>query len=117
MNSRILIVEDEALVAMMIEDLVRDLGYDIAGVTGEFSSALHAANTERIDVALIDVNLNGSRSYPIADALKARGVPVIFATGYGEAGVPDDWQGTLVLQKPFDPRQLKSALSAALAPV
>lgn len=112
---RVLIVEDEALVAMLIEDVLIDLGHSIAGVGGRLAEAMRLAENAEIDLAILDLNLNGERTYPIAQALRARGVPFVFATGYGAAGVDEQWRHVPILQKPFEPHQLDAAIRAALA--
>ena len=84
---RVFIVEDEGLVAMLIEDMLTDLGHEIAAVAARMEDALRDAKTGSFDFALLDVNLDGTPSYPIADILKARGIPFVFATGYGPKAV------------------------------
>lgn len=111
---RILIVEDESLVAMMLEDVLLDLGHDIAGVAGRLNDALRLATDLKIDFAVLDLNLNGERTDPVAAALRSRGVPFIFATGYGVAGVTEDWSGVPVVQKPFQANELLAAMNTAL---
>ena len=102
---RLLVVEDEALVAMLIEDILLDLDCVVIGPVGTVAQALALLHHEEIDGALLDVNLGGGeRSYPVADALAARNVPFVFVTGYGEAGVEGRYAPVTVLQKPFDPR-------------
>lgn len=112
---RILIVEDEALVAMLIEDVLSDLGHEIAGVAGRLDVALKLAAEAQIDFAIVDLNLNGARTYAIAEVLRGRAVPFIFATGYGAAGVEAGWENVRVLPKPFEPHQLSAAIEAARA--
>lgn len=114
---RLLVVEDEALVAMLIEDILLDLDCVVVGPVGTVAQALALLRQEEIDGALLDVNLGGGeRSYPIADALVARNVPFIFVTGYGEAGVDGRYAPATVLQKPFDPRSLERVVANDLAP-
>ena len=107
---RILIVEDEMLVAMLIEDLVLDLGHQPVGPVMRLEPALEQASTAEIDMAILDINLAGKRSFPIADRLTERGIPFIFASGYGVAGLEPPYLSAPVLQKPFDQNQLKAAL-------
>jgi len=111
---KVLIIEDEALVAMLIEDMLVDLGHEVVGVGGRVQHALRLAQEAECDLAIIDLNLNGERTNAIAQALATRGVPFIFATGYGPAGVDADWRSVPVLQKPFEAHQLRAAISAAL---
>jgi CheY-like chemotaxis protein len=109
---RLLVVEDEALVAMLIEDILLDLDCVVIGPVGTLAQALALLHQEEIDGALLDVNLGGGeRSYPVADALAARDVPFVFVTGYGEAGVEKRYAPVTVLQKPFDPRRLERVVA------
>jgi two-component SAPR family response regulator len=113
---RLLVVEDEALVAMLIEDILLDLDCVVIGPVGTVAQALALLHVEEIDGALLDVNLGGGeRSYPVADALAARDVPFIFVTGYGETGVERRYAPVTVLQKPFDPRSLERVVADDLA--
>jgi CheY-like chemotaxis protein len=107
---KVLVVEDEALVSMLVEDMLTDLGCAIVGPAAEIEEALRLANSADIDAALLDVNLGGRPIFPVADALKARGVPFAFASGYGEAGLSDDHRGAAVLQKPFREADLRRVL-------
>ena len=107
---KVLVVEDEALVSMLVEDMLTDLGCAIVGPAAEIEEALRLANSAEIDAALLDVNLGGRPIFPVADALKARGVPFAFASGYGEAGLTDDHRGATVLQKPFREADLRRVL-------
>ena len=107
---KVLVVEDEALVSMLVEDMLTDLGYAIVGPAAEIEEALRLAGSADIDAALLDVNLGGRPIFPVADALKARGVPFAFASGYGEAGLSDDHRGAAVLQKPFREADLRRVL-------
>jgi CheY-like chemotaxis protein len=113
---RLLVVEDEALVAMLIEDILLDLDCVVIGPVGTVAQALALLHREEIDGALLDVNLGGGeRSYPVADALAARDVPFVFVTGYGEDGVEGRYAPVTVLQKPFDPRRLERVVANDLA--
>lgn len=107
---RILVVEDEMLVAMLIEDLLVDLGHQPIGPVMRLEPAIEKAATAEIDMAILDINLAGKRSFPVADRLKERGIPFIFASGYGAAGLEPPYLSAHVLQKPFDLPQLKDAL-------
>jgi CheY-like chemotaxis protein len=107
---RVLVVEDEALVAMLVEDMLADLGCVVVGPIAELDEALQMVADTEVDCAVLDVNLAGRPIFPVADALKAKGVPFAFASGYGEAGVRDDHRGAPVLQKPFREADLARAL-------
>jgi CheY-like chemotaxis protein len=115
-GKRVLIVEDEALVTMLIEDTLAELGCAVAGIASRFDDALAKAQSLSFDVAILDVNLNGQRSFPIAEALARRGIAFLFATGYGMAGLPPGIAGAPVLEKPFQLQVLQEALEAALEP-
>ncbi|HWF78056.1 MAG TPA: response regulator [Caulobacteraceae bacterium] len=107
---RVLLVEDEGLVAMMLEDLIVDLGCEIAGSLGTVESALAWIEAGgAADVALLDVNLCGEPVYPVADALEARGVPFAFATGYGEGHDPR-FKDAPLLGKPIRQERLEALL-------
>jgi DNA-binding response OmpR family regulator len=98
---RILVVEDEAMVGMLLEDMVLDCGGEIIGPVARFDEALALAQAAEFDVAVLDLNLNGTLSYPIAEVVRGRRIPVIFATGYGSYGLPEKFRGYPTLQKPF----------------
>jgi CheY-like chemotaxis protein len=107
---RILIVEDEMLVAMNIEDMLLDLGHEVAGLASRLEPALSLAREGQFDLAMLDVNLAGQQSFPIADVLIDRGIPFLFATGYGIKGIAEEYRNWPVLQKPFRARDLGEAL-------
>ncbi len=109
----ILVVEDEAMVSMLLEDMVLDCGGRIVGPVATFDQALAAARAAEFDVAILDLNLNGTLSYPIAEVIPERGIPVIFATGYGGAGLLERFQGYSTLQRPFSQRDFAQAVAAA----
>lgn len=100
---------------MLIEDMLLDCGATVVGPAGSVAQAMKALEGQEIDGALLDVNLGGEKSFPIADALTERGVKFVFSTGYGEAGVIDRYPHARTLQKPFMPADLERAL-AHLAP-
>ena len=102
------------LVAMNIEDMLLDLGHEVAGIAGRLGAALALAEEARFDAAILDVNLAGERSFPLADYLSERGVPFLFATGYGLAGIEEPYRARTVLQKPFRRAQLAAALAEAV---
>jgi CheY-like chemotaxis protein len=113
---RVLIVEDESMVAMLMEDMLQDFGCSVVGMVARFDDALKQATSgPAFDVALLDVNLHGKPTFAIAEALAARGIRFIFATGYGEAVLPPSLQGGPILQKPFEQEALERALRRAIA--
>ena len=111
---KILVVEDEMMVAMMLQDILEDAGCTVTCV-GHLEQALHLAQGQEIDAALLDENLHGKRSYLVADALIARGIPFVFATGYGEANVTKLYPGRRVLAKPYCEADVLAILSAAIS--
>jgi CheY-like chemotaxis protein len=111
---QILIVEDESMVAMMIEDMLADLGHKVIATSGRMPDASKLVSDASADLAILDVNLNGEETYPLADSLAARRIPFIFATGYGNSGIKAEWSGVPVLQKPFQSRELAEAINRAI---
>jgi CheY-like chemotaxis protein len=111
---RILIVEDEMLVAMNIEDMLLDLGHEVAGLAGRLDPAMALARETSFDAAMLDVNLAGEASFPVAKILRERGIPFLFATGYGIKGIEEEYRSSPVLQKPFRAADLERALQAML---
>jgi CheY-like chemotaxis protein len=103
---RVLVVEDEMLVAMNIEDMLLDLGHEVAGLASRLEPALQLAAEGTFDLAMLDVNLAGQPSFPVADVLIGRGIPFLFATGYGVKGIAEAYRDRPVLQKPFRARDL-----------
>lgn len=110
---RILLVEDEPMIAFALEDLVIELGYDVVGPAYRLAEALDLANREEFAAAVLDVNLNEERSFAVADLLYERGIPFVFATGYAEGGV--GWtREAMVIAKPYSRDQLAKALGDLL---
>ncbi|MPZ41533.1 MAG: response regulator [Rhizobiales bacterium] len=112
---RVLIVEDDVMIRMLIEDMLADLGFAVAAQAAKVHDALAAAKTADIDVAILDVNLSGETTGPVAEALAERGTPFVFATGYGEHGLPERFRDRPLLKKPFQIESLKRMLDTALA--
>jgi CheY-like chemotaxis protein len=111
---RVLIVEDDVMIRMLIEDMLTDLGFAVAAQAARVNEALAAVNSTDIDVAILDVNLSGETTSPVAEALAARGTPFVFATGYGEHTLPEQFRSRPLLKKPFQIDGLKRMLDAAL---
>lgn len=111
---RILVIEDESMVMMLLRDMLEDIGCVLAGSASRIEEATEKAKSLVFDVAILDVNLNGTRTFPIAEVLTERGIGFVFATGYGTASLPPAFAGTPVLQKPFSQQDLERALRAAL---
>jgi CheY-like chemotaxis protein len=115
--ARVLVVEDEYLIRMLLEDMLADLGYAVAGAVGSMAEASALAANGDFSAAILDVNLDGEEIYPVADILSTRGLPFVFVTGYGERNLPERYRGRPTLQKPFQAEQLDAALSGLLAAV
>jgi DNA-binding response OmpR family regulator len=112
-GQRVLVVEDEYFIADDIARALRMLGAEVIGPLPTREAALDAfASEERIDVAVLDINLRGEAIYPVADALRKRGVPFVFATGYDPASIPEPYRSVARWDKPFDPSALVAALAA-----
>src|SRR5688572_18037754 len=112
---RVLVVEDDVMIRMLIEDMLTDLGFAVAAEASKVHEALAAVQSADTDVAILDVNLSGEPTGPVAEALAARGTPFVFATGYGEHGLPEQFRDRPLLKKPFQIDTLKRMLDAALA--
>ena len=115
-GKKVLIVEDEALIAMLFEDMLSDFGCDVVGPAMNVRQAMEVAQSAAIDAAVLDVNLNGESSFPVATLLETRGVPFVFSSGYGASGLPPEWQDRPTLPKPFTSDQVADVLSGLLAP-
>jgi DNA-binding NtrC family response regulator len=105
-GTRILVVEDEPLIALMIEDTLADEGCKVIGPVGTVNAALAAIETNHLDGALLDINLKGVQSYAVADALALRGIPFILLTGYGASDIPEKYRACVVCDKPFSVQKL-----------
>lgn len=112
---KVLLLEDEALVAMLEEAMLEDLGCEVVGPAMRVAQAVELVRSGvPMDVAVLDMNVHGAHAFPAAEALRERGVPFVFASGYGQVGTPDAWRDVPVLQKPFSRDQLAEALAAAV---
>lgn len=111
---KILIVEDETMIAIMLEDMLDELGYGVAGIAAKTPQALELIDRVPIDAAILDLNLAGQDSYDIAAALEERGVPFLFSTGYAALAVEERYRERPFLQKPFRQEELQRALSGML---
>jgi CheY-like chemotaxis protein len=114
---RVLVVEDEMMVSMLIEDMLTDLGCTVVGPAARLDEAIDLAMASDLDCAVLDVNLGGQPIFPLADLLRERGKPFAFATGYGDAGIREVDKGTPVLQKPFREGDLARVLGDLRAKV
>ena len=113
---RVLVVEDEAMLFFLAEDMLTELGAGQVCHAGRLMDALAFLETEQPDAAMLDVNLAGQLVYPVAERLAEAKIPFIFATGYGSAGLPEWLRGRPVVQKPFTAAMLGEALALALGP-
>ena len=111
---KILVVEDEAAISLLIEDMLLDFGCEVVGPAARLAAALEMAQDASVDLAILDVNVAGESVYPVAEALAGRGIPFVFSTGYGGAGIEDPYRNRPVLQKPFAQRDLQDKLLQAL---
>ncbi|TFW10985.1 response regulator [Brevundimonas intermedia] len=112
---RVLVVEDESLVAMLLETILEDMDCIPVGPASNIDDGeALARDTENLDAALLDVNVAGRQVFPVAEVLKARGVPFVFSTGYGEGGLPEEWRGQPTIQKPFTEAAIRDALMKAM---
>jgi CheY-like chemotaxis protein len=104
---RVLVVEDEMLIGMLLEDMLVDMGHVVVAVVPRVNEALAAVEREAFDIAILDVHLNGQAVYPVAESLISRGIPF-----YGERGLPEQYRGRPILQKPFAKEDLARMISA-----
>ena len=112
---RVLVVEDEYLIRLLLEDMLTDMGYRVVATARDIVEARALAENIETDFAVLDVNLDGKPIFPVADILSERGVPYMFVTGYGEHGLPESYRSRPILPKPFQPDGLKSMIVALLA--
>jgi DNA-binding LytR/AlgR family response regulator len=110
---KVFLVEDEFLILMQLESMLQELGCEIGGTASHLGDALSRAETCDVDLALLDINLGGKKIYPVAEVLQRRKVPIVFSTGYGQAGIDPPWTSYPVVQKPFMARDLERALAQA----
>ena len=112
---KVLVVEDEGGIALLIEDMLLELGCEIAASAAHLNEANELARHCQIDFAVLDVNLDGQPVFPVARALRDRGVPFVFSTGYGAGGLPADLAGYPVVSKPFLMNSLREAVVSAIS--
>jgi CheY-like chemotaxis protein len=106
------VVEDEMLIGMLLEDMLAEMGHEVVAVVPRVNEALATVQQEAFDVAILDVHLGGQSAFPVAEALIDRGIPFVFATGYGERGLPEKYRGRPILQKPFAKDDLERILKS-----
>lgn len=110
-GKKVLIVEDEVLITMLFEDILSDFDCEVVGPALNVRQAMELAGSADIDAAVLDVNLNGEPSFPVATLLNTRGVPLVFSSGYGSTGLPDEWRDRPTLPKPFTSDEVADILS------
>lgn len=115
MALRVLVIEDEMTIAFMIEDMLADLGHEVVELAMRLPQALDAARRVDVDLAILDVNVDGRRSFPVADVLVKRAIPFAFVTGYGAPGLDEPYRGRPVLAKPFLHDDLRKLVAQAIA--
>jgi two-component SAPR family response regulator len=111
----IFLVEDEVLIRMMLIEMVEELGHRVIAEAGSVAEGLSLAEIEEYDLAILDINLQGTNVQPIAEVVTRRGLPLLFLSGYGSGGVPDGFKGMPVLNKPCTPEMLKRTIDAVLS--
>lgn len=111
MGLKVLVVEDEGIIAMLLEDMLSELGHELVASAGNINDAREAAKRE-FDLAILDVNLGRESSFPLAADFNARGIPFILSTGYGRLGA--EWGEGVILQKPFEVKALSAAIQESM---
>jgi two-component SAPR family response regulator len=116
-KKRVLLVEDEAFIVMLLEDILAEIGFEVMGPAASCAQAFALLEKHGApDGAILDVNLGGERVFPLAAALAERHVPFVFSTGYGDGAIDDRFAGIERLRKPFDPNRLQATLAKHFAP-
>jgi DNA-binding NtrC family response regulator len=110
---RVLLVEDEVIVGMMMKEVLTEIGFHVVGPFGKVSDAIEVIDREPLGAAVLDVNLRGEMIYGLADELTGRGVPLVFVTGYGPEAIDARFTNVPVLQKPVDSAALRRVLTPA----
>lgn len=113
-GKRIFVAEDEAMVLMLFEDTLSDIGCKVAGTASTLQEAIEKIDTIQFDAGVLDMNLRGQRSFPVADELLRKRIPFVFATGYGASGIPEAYRAVPTVHKPFNQRDLETALASAI---
>ena len=113
-RTSVLLVEDEVMIRMMVADMLEELGYVIAGESGDIDEGIRLVQAIDFDIAILDVNVNGRVITPVAEAVQMRGLPFVFATGYGAQGLPEKFRDRPTLQKPFQIETLARTIETVL---
>ena len=109
-DRRILVVEDDMMIAVLIEQVLQELGCVVVGPVGKLDAALRLAGSEALDAAVLDVNIRGSEVYPVAERLRTRGIPFVLASGYGDWALPEAFRSQPRLTKPFTYKELEAQM-------
>lgn len=112
---RVFIVEDEPILAMNVEDMLNELGHKVTAIATRLDTALLLAENSEFNLAILDINLAGSKSFEVADILRKKGIPLIFTTGYGRNGLDESYRGQHLLTKPFGVRELEHMIVQVLS--
>jgi DNA-binding response OmpR family regulator len=113
---RVFVVEDEPMIRMMVADMLEELGHTVVVEAAHIDQALELAQSAEFDLVILDVNLKGKLITPVAELIRSRGCPIIFATGYGPEGVPEEFRDFPALQKPFQLENLAALIDEVLPP-
>ena len=113
-SQRVLVVEDEWLIATLLEEMLAELGHDVVATVATVDKALAVVDGGRFDLALIDMNLNGQSARGVADRLSERGIPFACTTGYGRSDLDERFRDRPILHKPFELRDLEAVIAEAL---
>ena len=113
-GTRVLVVEDEGAIALLIEEMLEEFGCEVVASVARLAAACEIAGAVQVDLAILDVNLAGERVFPVADILRGRQIPFLFSTGYGASGLPAEYAGCPVLHKPFSESELQQKMTVTL---
>ncbi|WP_460322485.1 response regulator [Pseudomonas ogarae] len=111
---RVLVVEDEGAIALLIEEMLEEFGCEVVASVARLAAACEVAGSAQVDLAILDVNLAGERVFPVAEILQGRMIPFLFSTGYGASGLPAEYAGCPVLHKPFSQSELQQKIAVTL---
>jgi DNA-binding response OmpR family regulator len=112
----VFVVEDKAMIRLMVMDMLEELGCRVAAEAGDVEEAVKLARSADFDLAILDVNVKGKLITPVAELIRARRRPIIFATGYGSEGLPEEFRDLPALQKPFQLETLAALIDEVLHP-
>jgi CheY-like chemotaxis protein len=113
-QAAIFLLEDEALIRMMIAGMLEELGHSVVAEAGNIHDGERLAQTAAFDLALLDINVGGDNIVPVAEIVEKRGLPSLFITGYAESGLPEPFREWPILRKPFAITKLGDAIKAVL---